>query len=236
MITVYWSCNHYDSPSALRAEEPVQLQNHFFEKYPAEQADGYKRCPSVRNFFNNLYGLKSYYDYRIDFNLNEGKINSSDYTKEFLQRLLVRNMESALFSWPTDYIFFTDTKSLEMEVYPAFMESNDFVNKANLIPGVFDIGKWYRPLDCAFHLKEKNCSLQFSIEDILMNLRFRTKEKIEFRYFTISKELSDFTKELMIVKDHKYASKTTSVLSYYYDLFAKKNFKKKILEFINKEL
>ena len=63
-------------------------------------------------------------------------------------------MESALFSWPTDYIFFTDTKSLEMEVYPAFMESNDFVNKANLIPGVFDIGKWYRPLDCAFHLKK----------------------------------------------------------------------------------
>ena len=72
---------------------------------------------------------------------------------------------------------FTDTKSLEMEVYPAFMESNDFINKANLIPGVFDIGKWYRPLDCAFHLKKKNCSLQFSIEDILMNLRFRTKRK-----------------------------------------------------------
>ena len=234
MITVYWSCNHYESPSALRAEEPVQLQSHFFEKYPAEQVDGYRKCPSIRKFFTNLYGLKGFYDYRIEFNLSEGNINSSEYTKEFLQRLVVRNMESALFSWPTDYVFFTDAKSLEMEIYPAFMESNDFVNKTNLIPGVLDIGKWYRPLDCAFHLKERNCSIQFSIKDMLMNLRFKTEEKIEFKYFTVSKELSEFTKELLMIKEHKYSSKTTSILSYYYDIFAKKNFKKKILEYINK--
>ena len=237
MITVYWSCSPYNAPSVLRAEEPVKMQKHFFEKYPDDQTEEYKRCPAIRDFMINLYGLKNHYDYRIDFNLNEGRIDSRDYTQDFLERMLwVRNMKSALFSWATGYVFFTDAKSLELEVCPAFLESNDFVNKTNVIPGVFDIGKWYRPLDCPFHLKEKNCSLQFSMGDVFLNLRFRTKEKIEFKYFSKSKEMNDFTQDLLQTKDYKYPSKTTSVLSYYYDLFARKNCKKKILEYINKGL
>jgi len=236
MITVYWTCNPYEAPSAIRGEEPVSIQKHFFEKYPDEQTQEYKRCPALRDFMVNLYGLKNYYDYRIDFKLSEGNITSSDQNRFLLDRLQARNMESSLFSWPVFYTFFTDAKSLELEIYPAFMESNEFVNKTNLIPGVYDIGKWYRPLDCVFHLKQKDCSLQFSMGDILMNLRFKTKEKIEFKYFTVSREMNDFTQELLQVKDFKYPSKKTSVLSYYYDLFTRKNCKKKILEYINKGL
>ena len=237
MITVYWSCNSFDSPSALRVEEPISLQNNFFERYPTDQQDGYSRCPSIRNFFINLYGLKSVYDYRIDFDLNNNNsIRSNDYTSEFLHRLLVRNYESGLFSWPTDYVFFTDADSLEMEITPAFLENNDFANKTTLISGTFDIGKWYRPVDCAFHLKERKSSVQFLMKDFLMYMRFRTDEKITFKYFTFSQELHDFTRQLMTIKDHKYPSKDSSVLSYYYNLFAKRNFKKKILKMIKQNL
>ncbi len=237
MITVYWSCNHHVVPSGLRAQEPVRLQNHFFGKYSNDQTGGvfgYQQCPSVRDFFDNLYGLKMFHDYRIDFNTTEGIINCSDHAQDCLERmLLVRNMESALFSWQPEYIFFTDAKSLELEVYPAFMESNDFVNKTNVIPGVYDIGKWFRPLDCPFHLKQKHCSLQFSMGDVFLNLRFRTKEKIKFKYFTMSRELSDFIANILQVRMNKNPSKTTSVLSYYYDLFTRKKLKKQILKLIN---
>ena len=236
-ITVYWSCNQFNGPSALRVDEPLPLQNDFFGRFPANQQDGYPRCPSVRDFFTNLYGLKSVYDYRIDFDLDSNNsIRSGDYSSEFLQQLQIRNLDSALFSWMTNYVFFTDADSLKIEITPAFMENNDFVNKTILISGVFDIGKWYRPIDCAFHLKNRKSSVQFLMKDMIMYLRFRTDKKINFKYFTYSLGLHEFTAQLMTIKDFKYDIKETSTLSYYYNIFAKRKFKKKVLEMIRSNL
>lgn len=232
MINVYWSCDPFAQPSGLRVDDLVDLKVDFFKRVKKEHQDGYARCPSMQDFFTNLYGLKSLYDYGIEFDLDEKKINSKDYDPEFLNRLVVRNLDSGLFSWPQDHIYFTDADSLMMELSPAFMEHNSFTNYTFLLPGRFDIGKWFRPIDCAFHLRHRKCKLDFRMSEIIMYLRFRTTEKINFVYFNFTKELHDLTNQLLNIKEFKYSSNKNSILSFYYNVFKKRGFKKRILKLI----
>ena len=203
---MYWS---YNNKYQVRAEEPVpMIQNYFKEKDPV--AYDYIRCPSFIENFKNTFCLKSLFDYRIHFG---DDITSDMYDQQFYEEIVVpRNFQSKLASFRFPYIFIAECDDLEMEYLPSMMENNSFNDTAILIAGVLNVGKYVRPLDCAFHARKNK--VEIKEDDIYAYVKFKTDKKIKFQRFFSNKELEETISGGATIVD--YRKKTFKPLDWYY--------------------
>ena len=239
-IIIWWGVDTSEDgfEEGIRAEEPTPILKKFLIEY-AGKDDATKmlsRCPAILNELQNVYGVKSYYDYKLNIDSND-YISSNDYDQQFYDsHINVRSNRFILYE--SNHIFFAQyEKSLLMSQVAPSLEDNEIVNKTLMIPGQFDIGKLFRPLQFAFILKKKVSSIQFLREQIFYYVRFHTTRPIAFRQFFWDKEINEYYRPMMAVKKHKYSGDSANtLLSYYYKLFNKFQFKKKIIKIIEKNL
>lgn len=231
-ITVYWSFDILANEEGYRVDDPVDISKKFLTD-SVPYGSPYAICPSTKDHLKNLYGLKPIYDVRFQFDVKNSKVNIENSKIHLQDKLLVRSFSEKLFSFPLEFVFFTDQKTLEIEMVPAYLEDNDVVNKTIMIPGKFDIGKWIRPLDFSFHLK-KNCYddiLSFKRTDIISYVHFKTHEKLKFKFFHFTPDLKYLINNLLATRNNKNKFYN---LQWFYDIFNKRGFKQKILKEIKR--
>jgi hypothetical protein len=235
MITIYWGANTCYSPEAIRAEAPIPiLQKLFYERIPKDLAGEvqYNRCPALVDELMNVYGIKPFWDYVIQF--NQRGLSSPDYDQEFLNRnVQVKSFKGNLYELNQFFSFFTDEPSLEMSVLPAYLEDNNVANNTIVLPAKIDIGKYFRGLSFGFHTK-KNCNeISFNRKEICYYIKFHTKKKLKFKQFLWTPELNHLGELMMAAKKNKYDFMD---LNYYYNIFDRFNFKKKMIKIIKENL
>lgn len=182
-VNVYWS---FLGQEWMRAEKPTPIfkrARDTFISQDTQEISSMFKCPATVNWLNNTYGLKSVYDYQLFKNL-DSTYSTDMYDRDFFNNhVQLRDPSAGFISFRQQYIFFTDEDSLEVTVQiPPFLENTELSNGIQTIPGTFDIGKWFRPVDFAFFLKNTN---KFSIKegDIYSYLKFHSEEKINFIKF-----------------------------------------------------
>ena len=204
---------------------------------------GYHRCPAFADELTNLYGIKSVYDYDIEVkddqvNPRFDKRNEISDIDFFHKHVMIRSIKHRLFSFSQGIVFFTDmdTPSLIMSQLSPYMEDNTIAKNAIVVPGQFDIGKYFRTLDFAWHFRDNCERIKFDRDIITFYLRFHTKEKIKFRRFMWTKELGDLNGMMGSVKQRKEPELLSKALQFYYNIFDKHNLKKKMLKIIEDNL
>jgi len=235
MITIYWGVNTNESPEGIRAEAPISiLQKMSQERITKDPAKivRYNRCPAFVDELINVYGMKPFYDYTLKF--GENGVSSPDFDQEFFDKhVFIRSLEGNLFDFTDRFYFFTEEPSLEMSLLPPYLEDNSIINSTIMIPGKIDIGKYFRALAFAFHMKQNCNELIFSRKEIYFYIRFHTNKKLQFKQFLWTPEIDQMDDLMMSAKNHKY---DLMKLDYYYNIFERFNFKKKILKNIKKNL
>jgi hypothetical protein len=240
-IVIWWGVDTtfgHGSEEGIRAEEPIPILKKFLTEYAGKNKAGnmMSRCPAILDELYNLYGVKSYYDYHLDIDSN-GRVSSPDYDQTFLDNHIIDRSDRCV-SFTSGQVFFAPyEKSLLMSQTAASFEDNDIANKTLHIPGRFDIAKYFRTLDHAFIFKKETSSISFLRQQICFNIRFHTTRPIVFRQFFWTKELNEITQAMLATRNHTYSSGSiTTLFSYYYKLFDKFQFKKKIIKIIEKNL
>jgi len=221
----------------IRAENPIPILKKFLIEYAGKNTPATRmmsQCPAILDELHNLYGVKSYYDYQLDIDSND-KVSSPDYDQNFYDVHIVDRSDRCISFTPAQVFFAPYEKSLLMSQTAASLEDNDIANKTLHIPGQLDIGKYFRPLDHAFIFKKETSSISFLRKEICFNIRFHTRRPIVFRQFFWNKELNEFTQAMKAINKYTY-SRHLLTLSYYYKLFDKFQFKKKIIKIIEKNL
>ncbi len=235
MITIYWGVNTHYSPEGTRAEAPIPiLQKMSHERIPKDSGIGqqYNRCPAFTDELTNLYGIKPYYDYTLQF--EENGVSSPDYDQNFFDKhFVIRSLEGNLFDFYENFHFFTEESSLKMSLLPAYLEDNNIINSTIMVPGKIDIGKYFRGMAFAFHMKQNCNKITFSRKEIYYYVKFHTTKKLQFKQFLWTPEIDHITYLILQSKNFKY---DLHLLKYYYDLFYRLNFKKKILKSIKENL
>ena len=233
MITIYWGVNTNYSPEGIRAEAPIPiLQKLAHERIPKDSRveQQYNRCPALIDELTNLYGIKSYYDYTLHF--GENGVESPDHGQEFFdEHVLIRAPN--LFDFYENFHFFTEEASLEMSLLPAYLEDNSVINSTIMIPGKIDIGKYFRSMTFAFHMKQNCNEVIFNRKEIFFYIKFHTKKKLQFKQFLFTPEINHDDYLMSTAKNFKYDLMN---LDYYYNIFERFNFKKKILKIIKENL
>jgi hypothetical protein len=218
-INVYWACleDHW-----MIAEQPESVSKIFYKKNMFDKNNPLSclnYCPAFSDNLKNLYAIKSIYNY--EFFIKDDKVVSSDYDQKFFdEHVLIRDKNLRLFSYQQKFIFFTEKESLPTTFYEfPFLENNYITERCMIIPGKYDIGKWFRNLDFAFYLKNNFDSFKVEQGEIVYYIRFHTKEKINFIQFKDSKKLEEYRKDgFMLNSFAKFNN-----LQEYYNKFKLKN-------------
>lgn len=195
MINIYWSCL---DDNWLRAEEPESVLKSYFrsDKYDGNNKNlELQYCPGFNNNLKNVFLIKSINDY--SFTIINNEVVSDMYDQDFFnKKVLIRSMEKKVFSFSMPYIFFTDSDSLEMTAYEyPFLEENNITKSCIPIPGKFNIGKWFRPLEFSFYLKKEIDTFTVENKEVLYYIRFHTDEKINFKQFRTTDLIKSFCRE-----------------------------------------
>jgi hypothetical protein len=221
-IVIYWCCN--DS-SWLRAKAPESIYKNFVENTKNQQ-NNITACPATKNYMKNIFSLSSLfsYDFTINSNQNENNVFTSTYDQSFFNdHVEIRSKEDKLFSFLQRFCFFTEKKSLLMSagIFP-FLENNNITKRCNVIPGTFDIGKWFRQIEFAFYLKEEFNEFKIEENEIFQYIKFHTKEKIIFKQFKVNEEIQNYFYDIDSAKGYRKI-KLRSLESYYLMMKHKKH-------------
>ena len=233
-MNVYWTLDHSKVVGSLRVKEiePV-LKNLNKNISKLGYRSGYNRCPAFRDYFHNVYGWRSLYTYSIREENNTYK--SDLYNQEFYDRhITIRSVKEKLISFYQYVSFVSDSPSLELSLEHPYFEDNKFTATCYVVPGILDIGKYYRFLDFAFHIKKDYNTFSVDEGDILYYLRFHTKEKIKFKQYYMTDKLREY--QHMITDIKEFSVSAPRPISFFYEIYKKSNLKNKILKEIKENL
>ena len=132
------------------------------------------------------------------------------------------------------YILYSEDSSTEILYTPAYLEEDSFNNATTLVPGTFDIGKYFRTLDCAFHIKEGYDTVSIKEGTPFAYITVLTNKKVQFKQFIATPEILNIHEGVLSIKDNRCPMYRP--LNWYYNIFNRKKLKKMLLNKIKGNL
>jgi hypothetical protein len=219
-INVYWA---YAGARWQLAEEPELVSSIYYKKRmwdPNDLKTQVSFCPAIKKPFENLFAMKSLYDY--EFEVTPDGVRTKMYDREFFEKqVVIRSLENRFFSYSQNFMFFTDEPSLEVTFgISPYLEDNNVVQRCMQIPGSLNIGKWFRATDMPFYLRKDYNSFKIERGEIYNYVQFHTSEKINFKQFRFTDNLEKMMDEGFALNFNRYMK----TLENYYKAFKNKKF------------
>jgi len=231
MKTVYWSkYNVYsmDSNDFLLDLEPKQLYKKAKSIFDAENKSAdWLDCPSCIDLLSNTYSINSPVDLSFSMKTDNTVYSEKPHSMNMVNFRKFNKDYSVMDFLFTLHLF--SEENLEVSVTPTFFNSD---KNYFLIPGKFNISKWFRPINPSFMFLNSEYDVNIKNGDPIMNLSFNTDEKIIFKEFYFTETLKEITKESV---GHKQFSKRNSLNSLYFK-FQNQKVNKVVLKEIKRSL
>jgi hypothetical protein len=235
-MIVYWAVSNVTNMSPVSKalySQPTKLTNKnvFNQITPNNKQNNFKLCPAFLDHIDNVYGLH----FPIDLDL---KFTSDDIVSSLEQDLFnyfvnIRDFDQKFFGFKVNMVFFCE-EDLEMELMPPYLEDNEFASSVTSVPGKFNIGKWFRPIDYACFLNKGKQSLKVKHNDIFNYVKFNTKKNIEFKQFDYIDQIENIQKD--VLRSKMILGTASPRLDYYYKLLQHSRYKKKIIKLIKENI
>lgn len=231
-MNIYWSSRGINP---LLLEPPTNVLQELKKSnfLHGEETSGYYRCPGYTEFFKNMYVIKSTIDFelehivdddgsRVVINKDQNFFDENIFVEKYSKEQQMIHINSFL------YLF--SEKDVDVSVMPAFFHESDLYKEHYIVSGKFNISKWFRPLYPNIILKSNK--LKIKRGDALFYLKFHTDESINFKHFKLNETILGFSVDCLNLK-HNVSNMGFKRL---YNLFMRKNYNKKIMKEIKKNL
>jgi len=156
-------------------------------KFAVGNINGHLKCPAFKDFFYNCFVLSFPYDLHLRFDQDKQSFEIVDSSINIEpEMILVRwgqqYEDTRVVISLNPYIFFDATLEVLLEVGPAFLHAVEpRLRRLTPIPGAFNIGSWFRPIDFTFELDLSEGDVEFRKGDPLLYLRFITPNNESIR-------------------------------------------------------
>jgi hypothetical protein len=243
-ITLYWAPAHglgsqYDYGHLY--PEPLTLYEELtpYKADLKDNRDDYLRCPAVSNRLKKTFVFRSVTNTNvrvIDQSHVSYEITSDDdqrrhqTTVELLHKPTLNDHLLLNYSHPV--IFFTDVESLTVSITAPFFQKTAHSQYGVIVPGEFDVAKWFRPMNFEFQLWEGVDELRVPVGDPLAYFECQTDAKVVLRKFYLTPHLNKLSSSLIHVQPHRRFAK----LKEKYRLFEQAKLSKGILREIQANL
>jgi hypothetical protein len=207
-VVVYWAPAAFDAETEswnLLYPEP-ELVRTKLQTLHTEIKRNMFVCPSIKDYLNNLFCLKSAVDdsFRISSEFLAARChlpetedvpcNPSSIVSLFKARA-TSITGYANVNYNLGWLFFCE-EPLTMRFLPPFLPTSSPVKGALLATGELDIGKWYRPLMLDYHIPLDSTEFNIFEGDELAYLKFETNKKVILKRYVLTKTLFNYSSEM----------------------------------------
>jgi hypothetical protein len=199
MKTINWSFLTsqewgYDHPDCIKPLLPTNFnpfKNLSSDIVSSRKGIAYLKCPAHTDFLKNTFILCAPFDLTIDLFIEPDtdtiRIFCENISQEVFNTLIdtrfLFKTEQGIAPYPllgVDWLpIFTSTDSILVQILPAFMHHNDFIEKTTIIPGEYDISKWTRPIETAFEVRSNVEKIVIKKGDALSYIKFHCDDTVK---------------------------------------------------------
>lgn len=193
-INIYWASGHYiNFDNGLLWEilykEPESLYKSLSKNIDKESKETFFQCPSFKDLASETFIIKNPLD--IDIKINNGEVFETTKNRLNCAVLHSPSIKNNILVQPQiHYIFFAE-ESVEIDITPPFFHNVGYSQQAATVPGSMDIGSWFRQVSIEMNVWEDSGALSIKENEPVAYIRFNTKKKINFKRFTMNKNLFD---------------------------------------------
>ena len=184
-----FNINHPACVSELLDENYFPFINLSSDIVASRKGAVFLKCPAHTDFLKNTFVFCAPFDLTIDLDVcnetNTIKIYCENISQEIFEsiidtRFLINNdsMQYPLLGidWLT---VFTSEISTMIQVFPAFMHRNDFIEKTTIIPGEYDISNWTRPIETLFEIRSNKEKIVIKKGDAISYIKFLNNDHVK---------------------------------------------------------
>lgn len=208
-IVVYWAPwwnPHIDVNIDIMFHEPISSYKDLMQAFhPPIVTKNYMQCPAVKNELESTYLFLNPAETEITITVDkEGKVEATHLeTESTIIPGLLRHAPTltnhTLIEYQLSYMFFAE-ESLDITMTSPYFHKTNYTNYAAIVPGTYDCGKWFRPLNIELQLWEGNNFFRIERDEPLVYFRFNTNRKIVFKRFKPTNRLYDIAASLVSFK------------------------------------
>lgn len=190
-INIYWSCPSDisdDRDWSILYSEPESLYNNLIKNSnKSNMKTSFFKCPAFKNSSRNTFLIKNPTQSHVYFENDHIIYNSKSSLKiEVVRPESIINNMMIKYSFPL--IFFSEN-SLNMEITSPYFNKCNYLNYGSIVPGKYDISKWYRPIQIEINLWENIKEFRIEKNEPLVYIKFDTEEKINFIQYSETDDL-----------------------------------------------
>ena len=177
--------------------EPKKLLNKSVEETKHlndERLEGMLRCPAFSNLSKNTFYIEN--PLSTEFNIMNNKIN---FTGEHSYTCRL-SKNGNTFTYGLAYIFFCED-DLDMMMTSPYFSKTKHTQYARLIPGRFNISKWFRPLNMEMLFDMNKNYFKMEEYEHISYFTFLTDDKIELKRFDLNDTLRKISETCSNVSD-----------------------------------
>lgn len=195
MIEVYWAPNYEFSEidwNMLYAEPTTLFDKLIKNKTDIDKVDSMFYCPAFKNLTKNTIEFKNplHSVYYFD---DKGKVIPGKTTGMSANVVRQPNIKNRLLlEYRLAPIFFAD-QPLNVTMTSPWLETPEHMKSCNVVPGRYDIGKWFRAVNIEFMLHEGVTQLEIKKDEPVVYFTFNTDEPINLIRFKMDPELRRYS-------------------------------------------
>jgi len=205
-----------------------------------DNLNDFLRCPAFSDLAKNTFVHRAPVDTnaKLDFvrkrvsHIVDNPLDEMTYKVklEFMREPTVKNRNLIQYTWPI--LFFSEEDSMMATLTAPYFERTVSSQYGVIVPGRFDIGKWFRPMNMEFQLWEDISEIRIAAGEALCYIHFDTDKKIVFKKFIMTKEMDKILASILRATPFRRFAR----LSDRYRIFEQSQSKQRVLKLIRNQL
>lgn len=237
---IYKARDSYDL-NHLYAEPKSVYEELAANKAPSrDNSPDFLRCPATTNLLRNTFVVRAPTDSNITINfaagrtkeINEGtsSANTHRIKYDFVHRPTLSNRN--LINYVHPVVFFSEERTMMATLTPPYFEKVSSYESGTIVPGRFDVARWFRQMNMEFQLWPGIEFLKIPAGEALCYVHFDTEKKIVLKRFITNNEIEKLIASFVNVSPFRRFAK----LSERYRMFEESKSKERVLKLIQKQL
>ena len=241
-LVVYWAPwwdKNLNLDLDIMYHKPIPVYQDLLKSFnPPTITKNFMNCPAVKDHLESTFLVLNPSDTDMQVSFNEqnevdGLINNNTVNTPVPGALKHSPTLTSqlLIEYGMSFSFFCE-EPLELFISSPYFHQAPYLNYGAIVPGGFDIGKWYRPFNCEINLWEGNGRLVIKKDEPLAYFKFATDRKIILKGYNVNEKLYRLSVALVNFKD---TSRWTSLL-HRYERFSRSEMREIVLKEIKSNL
>jgi len=252
-LTVYWAPwieGEYSGqrnklgPNQWIYQEPESVYKDVLSKKSDQKiTKNFFQCPAVRDALQSVYVIKCPFATEAEVVLKE------DGAVDKIEQNWAKDLPNLLSQCPIKlahapskenellvvveytYLFFCE-ESLEMRMTAPWFHEAPHLQYGATVPGVFDIGRWMRPVHFEVNLWQGQTKIKYEENEAMGYIEFGTNKKINFQRFETTQKIKEIVGDAINTRNKRF---TPSLLKRY-EIFDRSPVKKMLVKEIKENL